>query len=142
MKKVLTTTIKSTPYILGVLLIVTVGVLVFLGYRITIVNGNSMLPTYQSGDIVISKTQDTYQVGDVIVYHPADLDCSRCNIVHRIVDVTEDGTGWVTQGDNNENIDLWYPTTEEIIGKEVMVLHWGNFTKLLFSPLLCADAAS
>lgn len=100
---------------------------------ITIVSGNSMLPTYQSGDMLIAVKQAEYAVDDVIVYKPDNLECDRCNIVHRIVGGDEE-TGWITQGDNNENTDPWMPTSDEIAGKVVQHFSFGEITFFFLSP--------
>lgn len=79
---------------------------------LTIVSGQSMEPTYQSGDLVVSRCGEP-QVGDVVVYQPADLGGAR--IIHRLVG--GDGTtGWVVQGDNNDWTDPFAPTNAEVVG--------------------------
>lgn len=92
-----------------------------------------MLPTYKSGDVLIAVKQPNYQVGDPVVYHPKDLDCGRCNVVHRIIGETKNGA-WITQGDNNPNQDPWFPTDEEILGKVAIMLPLGGLSVILFSP--------
>ena len=77
----------------------------------TVVAGPSMEPTYESGDLVIVREQRTYSEGDIIAY-----DTENGPVIHRIVD--GDGTnGYITQGDNNDAVDSWQPTHEDVIGK-------------------------
>lgn len=122
--------------LLGAAITVLVSIIWVTGFQITIVNGESMLPTYNSGDLVISTKQPDYQVEDIIVYHPKDLPCSRCNVIHRIIQQDENTGGWVTQGDNNPNIDVWRPTNDEILGKVIMVWHLGSITHIIFHPFM------
>ena len=126
---------KSVLGWLGLLLFAGVlAVFVFSGVvKVTIVNGESMLPTYKSGDLIVSVKQNEYKVGDVIVYHPQSLECNRCNVIHRIID-GDPTKGWVTQGDNNPNVDVWMPKSDEIVGSVQAVVPLGNISFLLFSP--------
>ena len=77
-----------------------------------IVDGRSMEPTYQDGDLVVAYAHSDYDVGDVIVYDaPVD---SQFNVIHRIIDTTDGG--FVTQGDNRDEPDGWNAPYEEIHG--------------------------
>jgi signal peptidase I len=77
-----------------------------------IVDGRSMEPTYQDGDLVVAYDRNTYDIGDVIVYDaPVD---SQFNVIHRITDRTEGG--FITQGDNRDEVDGWIAPDEEIYG--------------------------
>jgi signal peptidase I len=76
-----------------------------------IVNGNSMHPTYERGDLVIVRRQSDYQVGDIVTYrHP-----TIGPIIHRIVD--QDGARFIIQGDNNDWLDSYKPVPSEVIGQ-------------------------
>ena len=98
---------------------------------LTIVSGSSMEPTFLSGDLVVSRCGPV-QVGDVIVYVPPDVGGAR--VIHRIVDGTAEG--WVVQGDNNDFLDPWQPTEENILGSSVLHLpKVGQFAAILLSPL-------
>ena len=80
------------------------------------VSGNSMLPTFQSGDFLIVKKEDSYAVGDIVVYSiAADEVGAGRRVVHRIVG--GDADGFELKGDNNTSIDPWRPTQEQIIGQ-------------------------
>lgn len=81
-----------------------------------IVSGDSMHPTYESGDIVIARPGD-YEVGDAVVYRvPEGEPGAGSRIVHRITG--GDGrTGWELTGDNNSGPDQWHPTDGDIQGE-------------------------
>lgn len=103
------------------------------GTSLVIVSGDSMLPTYESGDLVVARKGGA-QVGDVIVYAPQDL--GGAQVVHRIID-GDAGSGWVLQGDNNDFLDPFYPTGSEVRG--VVRLHVPNagaVTMWFLNPLL------
>ena len=98
---------------------------------LTIVSGESMEPTYYTGDLVVSRCGPV-EIGDVIVYSPPDVGGAR--VIHRIVD--GDASGWIVQGDNNDFLDPWKPTEENILGSAVLHLpQVGKFAAILLSPL-------
>ena len=123
----------SVAWILGSL---TIGWLLWpssLGgcTTLTIVSGHSMEPTYYTGDLVVSRC-GAVDVGDVIVYNPPDVGGAR--VIHRIID--GDASGWIVQGDNNDFLDPWKPTEENILGSAVLHLpQVGKFAAILLSPL-------
>jgi signal peptidase I len=78
-----------------------------------IVDGRSMEPTYQYGDLVVARTKDAYAVGDVVVF-PAT---NKRVIIHRIV-AGNAVDGWTTRGDNNDRDDSWVLPDESILGEE------------------------
>lgn len=83
------------------------------------VTGDSMLPERREGDLVIVRRQATYGVGDVVVYAiPTGEVGEGRRVVHRIVGGDE--RGYAIQGDNNSSADPWMPSTDEIIGREVL----------------------
>lgn len=99
---------------------------------LTIVSGESMEPTYYTGDLVVSRCGPV-EVGDVIVYNPPDVGGAR--VIHRIVDGNAED-GWVVQGDNNDFLDPWEPTADDILGHAVLhVPHLGKVAGILVSPL-------
>ncbi|WP_430868382.1 signal peptidase I [Demequina aurantiaca] len=103
------------------------------GTTTIVVNGVSMEPTYYTGDIVVARTGEP-QIGDVVVYTTADLGGGQ--IVHRIIG--GDGqTGWDLQGDNNDFVDPFHPTNEDVIGiAEFSVPSLGAVASVLSSPLV------
>lgn len=65
-----------------------------------VIRGDSMLPTYETGDLVIVQSEPTYAVGEIVAYRvPAgELGAGRL-VIHRLIGV-ESG-GFTVQGDNN-----------------------------------------
>ena len=87
------------------------------GAMYIVVRGNSMEPTYQTGDLVIVESAATFAVGDVVAYRVPSGEIGEGHvIVHRIVsgDAT---TGFGVRGDNNNAPDPWTPRIDDIAGK-------------------------
>jgi len=85
--------------------------------------GESMLPTIEPGSLVIVKIQPNYDNGDIVAY----VNSGGINIVHRIIEVTQDG--YVTQGDNNPSKDA--PIIHENVkGKVALVLPYMAYVGL------------
>ncbi len=100
-----------------------------------IVDGRSMLPTYEDGDLVIARERSTYSPGDVIVYD-APID-SQFNVIHRIVEAADGG--FVTQGDNMDKADGWIAPHETIYGSAWLhVPNGGIAITLLRRPAVIA----
>ena len=85
---------------------------------LAIVEGYSMWPTYDNGDIlfVVGASPSDLKVGDVIIYRKYD----GALVVHRIVDKSFVNGKWVfrTQGDNNPHPDP-YPVWEDQVAGRV-----------------------
>lgn len=98
-----------------------------LGYiTIAVVEGSSMEPTLQTGDLVIVLRKisvNEMSVGDVVVYRRGSM-----LIIHRIVMI--EGNTFITKGDNNWVVDPPV-SSEAVIGK---VLGIGG--RLLKIPLI------
>jgi len=85
--------------------------------------GESMLPTIQSGSLVIVKSLPSYDNGDIVAF----FNSGGINVVHRIIEVTEGG--YVTQGDNNSFKDA--PIVHEVIkGKVALVIPYMAYVGL------------
>jgi signal peptidase I len=80
-------------------------------------SGPSMYPTLRNGDglkLEKYKNRKDIQKGDIIVYpHPE----KNFDVVHRIINFA--GTNIITRGDNNNKIDPYFVTYEDIIGKVI-----------------------
>ena len=74
--------------------------------------GNSMEPGFSAGDLAILRASDRYAVGDVVAYRSPSLNTV---VMHRVV--SADGSGFVTQGDNNDFLDRDKPSEDEILGR-------------------------
>lgn len=92
-----------------------------------------MEPTLSPGDFVVLRTGE-YDVGDVVSYMP--FDDVPAQVIHRILEFNEDGT-ITLQGDNNDFIDPFAPTVDDIAGKMVFsVPNIGSVTWFLGQPLV------
>lgn len=96
----------------GVVLLVLIALILLDYITLAVVEGMSMEPTLQSGDLVIvvkRVSADDVKAGDVVVYRRGGT-----LIIHRVVKI-ESGT-LITKGDNN-----WLPdppvSFQSVIGK-------------------------
>jgi signal peptidase len=87
-------------------------------FGLTVIAGKSMEPTYVLGQMVITMRAPSYGVGDVVVYKPTDFNTM---VVHRLISQNPDGT-FVSQGDNNAQIDPWSVSKDQPVGKVVVGL--------------------
>lgn len=77
-----------------------------------IVNGNSMEPRLERGDLVLVRKRSSYEVGDVVLY---EAHTGNLRVLHRIVSVKNGH--FVTKGDNNDFIDPISPPPSDVIGQ-------------------------
>lgn len=91
-----------------------------------------MEPTIEAGSIVIaSRNNDEYNINDIAIYEKNGM-----RIIHRIIDINEDGS-YVFKGDNNEYADSSYVERTQIIGKSeyhsrILGIVYKNITNFLF----------
>jgi len=83
--------------VLGVVLLLMVGRLIWFPAALFIVTGSSMLPAYRTGDLVLGVATYVagYSVGDVVVWYATYTH----GVIHRVINVSENYV--VTKGDNN-----------------------------------------
>lgn len=107
------------------------------------VSGESMEPTMFEGDFVITRQQNDYKVGDVLVYRIEQGEVGAGGLViHRITGGSME-EGFVTQGDNRDKPDLWYPTGDEIVGEVWLKMPGaGKWLPLVRSPFVIAGFAA
>lgn len=99
-----------------------------ISYVIT--HGISMNPVYYAGDLVVVVKENSYEVGQIAAYHGA----GGVETLHRIIG-GDPATGFVFKGDNNQSIDEFNPTAEELIGRAVLhVPQGGKWLRPLLSP--------
>jgi signal peptidase I len=80
-----------------------------------IVQGDSMLPSLNSGDLVMLQRSTDYGAGDVVGYRVPQGDVGAGHIVlHRIV--ARSANGYVLKGDNNPVDDPWLAAEADLIG--------------------------
>lgn len=93
------------------------------------VDGTSMLPTLEGGDLVVIQNVPIgdVHIGDIIVYNNL-CSTSGLSVVHRVVGVASTG-GLITKGDNNPEPDQYLdeiavsPITQQCLeGKVVFVI--------------------
>lgn len=93
-------------------------------FSVTIVAGNSMEPTLDLGDAVVT-WRERVTVGDVILYHVPDGEFGVGNpVIHRVVG--GDATGWITQGDNSSAPDDWRPASSDVLGVAKVHIPFGG----------------
>lgn len=80
------------------------------------VEGSSMQPTFNSGDLVVARTLDHYNVGDIVIFRVPTTAGHSANVVHRIIALNADGTV-TTQGDNRSTADGFHTTMRDIVGE-------------------------
>ena len=126
---------KLTKKRVEVLLLVIVVLIVIIlplyartgSYPLTVVNGNSMYPNLQNGDLVFYKAINTAHIanGTVIVLVQSGTDDSLLNnlirpvVIHRIVGevIQNDGTVcYQTKGDNNNDNDPFLTKPTQVLG--------------------------
>lgn len=80
---------------------------------VIVVGGRSMEPTYQVGDVVLTRA-GAPSIGDVVVFDPPLESPTRPLVLHRIVGGSPQG--WITRGDGNPHTDPWVPTSDDVVG--------------------------
>jgi signal peptidase len=86
-----------------------------------IVQGTSMQPTFQDGDLVLAHAQSSYRRGDIIVFRVAGRFRDPAMVIHRIVGGSPT-KGFVTRGDNRDRTDPWRPKPANVIGQASFAL--------------------
>jgi signal peptidase I len=107
-----------------------------------VIRGDSMLPTFESGDLVLVRTSASYAVGDAVAYRvpEGELGAGRL-VLHRIVDAGVGGL--VMQGDNNPAPDPWRPGAADVAGAAWLRLpSIGRVVALLHQPAVAAALAA
>ena len=107
-----------------------------------VVRGDSMLPDYHSGDLVVLRAASGYSAGDVVGYRVPDGEIGAGHVVlYRIV--AGDGAGGFTvEGDNNPAPDPWQPRNRDVAGKLwVLVPGLGRAIELAHQPAIAGAIA-
>jgi len=106
------------------------------------VSGTSMERTLHSGDLALTQKQQSYGMGDVVAFRvPNGEPGEGAMVIHRIVGGTAED-GFITQGDNKENSDVWRPTQGDIVGEMwFRVPGAGRLLATLQSPMVLAGLA-
>lgn len=135
-KRIITTDtlrVFSIPVIV-VLVILVILVSGIFKARLIAIATNSMSPTYKKGDAVIIEYMkpDKLQKGDILVFRHDSI-----IVTHRIVDIIKknDTYYFTTKGDNNEDVDGYTSTSDQVIGKVDYVIKYIGFPTILVNEL-------
>jgi len=103
---------------LGVILLLTVGRLLWFPVALLLVSGDSMLPTYRTGDLVLGVATYLvgYRVGDIVVWYATYTH----GVIHRVISISDNYM--ITKGDNN-------PISDPPVPKE-----WVRYVVVLWIP--------
>lgn len=111
------------------------------GYRLLRVMSESMSPVFDQGDCILIKEtpKEELAVGDIITFVSADPMLEGSLNTHRIVDIVEDHTGgktvYFTKGDNNNWVDDYTTSYEEIVGRYQGKLPFGKTVSAFLEKL-------
>lgn len=110
-----------------------------------VVSGQSMEPTFHTGDLVIVADTGSWQIGDTVLYAVASPSGNGpgYNVIHRLV-AGNAQDGWSAQGDNKPRPDPWVIKDSAIQGEEVfMIPQVGNLiTRFRTGPFLALLAGA
>jgi signal peptidase I len=107
------------------------------------VRGSSMLPTYESGDLVVIESAAHYAVGEVVAYRVPSGEVGAGKVViHRIVGGNA-RDGFILKGDHNTASDPWSPRQADIAGAAALRLPGGGrIISLVRQPVILAGLAA
>ena len=102
-----------------------------------VVDGNSMKPSLNDGDLVIAKKSSDVAIGDLVVFQT-----SGGLVVHRIFGGASGA--WQTKGDYQNAPDDWVVANNQIIGEKLVSIPGVGqvFRTLRNQPVLLATLAS
>lgn len=87
-----------------------------------LVSGTSMEPTMHTGDLAVVRAERGYEPGDIIAYRiPEGSQGAGFMVIHRVIGGSG-AEGYVVQGDNRTQPDLWRPTDDDVIGSRVALV--------------------
>lgn len=119
--------------IVGVLgaIIMTVVIMLLIGFKPAVVMSPSMKPNINPGDLVVFKECDfeKLEVGDVITFYMTESSMKNKDVsyTHRIIEIYDDGDGtftFKTQGDANKTPDSQLIPQERVLGEVQFVIPW------------------
>jgi signal peptidase I len=85
-----------------------------------LVSGQSMEPRYHTGDLVLVHRHASYRVGQVIAYRVPKGDAmAGAQVIHRIIG-GDAKRGFVVEGDNRTQPDVWRPTAADVVGAKTL----------------------
>ncbi|HEY8170476.1 MAG TPA: signal peptidase I [Candidatus Limnocylindria bacterium] len=107
------------------------------------IRGDSMEPTYHSGDLVVLFSADRYEPGDPIGYRVPEGELGAgLVVVHRVIG-GNGADGYVLHGDGNPAPDPWNPDDGDVVGRVVLRLPLvGSLVAAIRQPATLAALAS
>lgn len=102
------------------------------GLNINLIFSNSMFPTLQKFDLVLSIKENNYEIGDVVTFSKNSN--QKKSTTHRIIG-TFINNSFKTKGDNNSVSDRVVINKSNIIGKVVFVVRYYIYLIFLLVPL-------
>jgi len=108
-----------------------------------VIRGDSMEPSYLSGDLLIVQAATSYGTSDVIAYRvPSGEVGEGIVVVHRIAGGSA-SEGFQMRGDNNPSSDPWTPRGTDVVGKAwVLIPGLGRVLVAIRQPLVLAALAA
>jgi len=91
----------------------------------------SMVPTFEKGDLIFVQGGGEVKTGDIIVF---DSSYYKYPIIHRVISTSEEGVR--TKGDHNSAADPWVITSDKIKGKTVLRIPYLGWVKVGVYELL------
>ena len=88
----------------------------FFDYATFAVNGDSMRPAIEPGDLLIIHKEKTYEEGDIITF----VNDRNQIVTHRIIEITPEKE-YRTQGDNNKFEDTEHINDQHVYGKVIHI---------------------
>jgi len=107
-----------------------------------VVRGDSMLPAFDDGDLVVLMAGANYSVGEAVAYRvpPGEIG-SGLIVVHRIIEVGADS--FVVRGDNNPAPDPIRPAKGDVAGRVTLYVPGvGGLIALLLDPVIAGGLAA
>lgn len=126
--------------------LLTIIVALLIGFRPVRVDGGSMLPTLNYGDVIIiyKPKKEEFKVGDILTFRYSE---NSQNVTHRIIEIDENGDFW-TLGDNPNNSPDNVPISYNqeagkafVVGKTFYMIR-GSLTWFTYIPNLLALVVS
>jgi len=96
--------------VIALLLAIGYGTIDNRWYKVVSIQGESMAPAMEAGDLAFFIRPDHVEVGDIAVFQ-----VNGAIVTHRIIDIDSDGN-YVTRGDANPSPDRWDPEDVEVVG--------------------------
>jgi signal peptidase I len=108
-----------------------------------VVAGDSMLPTYGDGTLVVGFSRPAYEPGDVITFAVEVEDApGRPLVIHRIVSGNA-ADGFTTKGDNRPFTDPWTVMPADIVGRDAFAIPGvGQALLIVRSPIVIASTSA